>query len=47
MLDGSALVSRKAVFADMLDTPIAELTMGNQVDAAQDLVDARALGISQ
>lgn len=27
----------------MLDTPIAELTVRNDVDAAQDLVDARTL----
>jgi len=36
-------VSRGSMFADVLDAPIAELAMGDDIDASEDLVDARTL----
>ena len=43
MFGGTTLVSRKAVLADVLDAPVAELAMSDQIDAGDDFVDARAL----
>ena len=43
MVDGSAAISWQAVLTDMLDAPIPELAMCYDVDAAQDLIDARTL----
>ncbi len=43
MVDRPATVCRGAVFADVLDAPVAELAMGDNVDAGQDFVDAGAL----
>jgi hypothetical protein len=43
VVDGTAAVCRSSVFAYMLDTPIAKLTMGNNINVCQDLFNARAL----
>jgi len=43
MVDSPAAIRRSTVFADMLDTPVAELTMGNNVDVCQNFFNARAL----
>lgn len=43
VVDGTSAVSRGAVLADVLDAPVAELAMGDNIDAGKDLVDAGAL----
>lgn len=43
MLNGAATIGRGAVLANMLNAPIPELTMGDDIDAGQYLFDARAL----
>lgn len=43
VVDGAATVRRAAVLTDVLDAPVAELTMGHHIDAGKNLVDARAL----
>ena len=43
MVDGTATVSWKSVLTDVLDAPIPKLTMCNDVDTAQDLIDTRSL----
>ena len=43
VIDSTATVSRCCVFADVLDTPITKLTVGNNVNAGEDFVDARTL----
>jgi len=43
MVDGSGAVSWGAVLADMLDAPVAELAMGDDVDAREYFVDAGPL----
>lgn len=43
MLDGTTLVSRTTVLANVLDTPITELAMRDNVDTTEDFVDARTL----
>ena len=40
---GTATISRKAMLADVLDAPVAELAMRDNVDAVEDLVDAGTL----
>lgn len=47
MVNGSAAISWGAVLADMLDAPIAELTMSNDINAGKDLFDAWALSSCQ
>lgn len=46
MVDGAASVGRCAVFADMLNAPIAELTMSHDIDACKYFLDTRALNTS-
>lgn len=43
MIDGSATVCRGTVLADVLDAPVAELTMSHNVDVGKYLLDARTL----
>lgn len=43
VVDGAATVGRGTVLADVLDAPVAELAMGNDVDVGKDLLDAGAL----
>lgn len=47
MVDGSAAIGRSTVLADVLDTPITKLTVGNDIDTGEDFVDARALQVGQ
>ena len=43
VVDGTSTVRRAAVLADVLDAPITELTMSNDINAGKNFVDARAL----
>lgn len=43
MVNGTATISRGTVFANVLDAPVAELTMGDDVNAGQNLLDTWAL----
>lgn len=43
MVNGAAAVRRGAVFANVLNAPIAELTMSDDVDVGEDFLNARAL----
>lgn len=43
VVNGPATVGRSTMFANMLDAPIAELAMGDDIDASQNLVDTGAL----
>lgn len=46
MVNCSATISWCSMFADMLNTPIAKLTMGNDVDTSEDFLNARTLWYS-
>ena len=43
VVDNAALVWRRTVLAEVLDTPVAELTMRNEINVGDDLFDGRAL----
>lgn len=43
VVDNAALVRRRAVLAEVLDTPVAELTMRNEINVGDHLFDGRAL----
>jgi hypothetical protein len=43
VVNGSASIGRRSVFADMLNAPIAELAVCDDIDAGKNLVDARTL----
>jgi hypothetical protein len=43
MIDSAATVSRKPMLANMLNTPVAELTTRDKIDAGEDFVDAGTL----
>ena len=43
MINSSATVCRRSVLADVLDTPVAELAVGDDIDASKNLVDAGTL----
>lgn len=43
LVDGPAAVGGSTMLANVLDAPIAELTLGNDVDVRNHLVDTRAL----
>ena len=43
VVDNAALVGWRAMLAQMLDTPVAKLTMGNEVDACDDFLDGWTL----
>lgn len=43
MINGAAAVGRGSMLADVLDAPVAELTVGDDIDASKDFVDARTL----
>lgn len=43
VIDSTASINRCPVLADVLNAPVAKLTMSNDVDAVQDLSDARTL----
>lgn len=42
VIDGTSAVWRRAVLADMLDAPIAELAMGDDINAGKDFIDTWA-----
>jgi len=43
MFYGTALVMWGSMFADMLDTPVAKLAVGEEVDFCKDLFDGLTL----
>ena len=43
VVDDAALVRWRTMFAQVLDTPISELAMGNEIDACNDFFNGRAL----
>lgn len=43
MVDGTVAVGKSAVLADVLDAPVTELTVSDNIDAGKDLADARTL----
>lgn len=43
VVDGTAAIGGSAMLADVLDAPVAELTMGDDVDVCQDLLNAGTL----
>jgi hypothetical protein len=43
MIDGATTIGGSAMFADVLNAPIAELSVGDNIDAGQHLVDTWAL----
>lgn len=43
MLDSTTFVSGATVLADVLNAPVAELTMRDNVNTGEDFVDARTL----
>ena len=43
MIDGSASILWRSVLAYVLNAPVAELSMSDNVNARQDFIDARAL----
>lgn len=43
VVNGAAPIGRGTMLADMLDAPIAELAMSNDIDTSKNLVDARTL----
>jgi len=43
MINSAATISWGTMLADVLNAPIAELTMSNNVDTGKDLLNARAL----
>lgn len=43
MINGAATISWGTMFADVLDAPVTELAMSNNVNACQDFLNARAL----
>jgi hypothetical protein len=44
MVNDSALVWRGAVLAEMLNTPISKLPVGDEINVVDDFFDGRALG---
>lgn len=43
MVDDAAFVRWRAVLAQVLDTPVAKLTMGDKINACDDFLDGRTL----
>ena len=43
VVDGTAAISRGTMLADVLNAPVAELAMSNDIDTSEDFVDARTL----
>ena len=43
MVNGATTIRRETVLANVLNAPVAKLTMGNDINAVQDFVDARTL----
>ena len=47
MVDSAASISGSAMLADVLDTPVPKLPMGNDVDAVENFVDAWTLFVGR
>ena len=45
MVSSSTTIGGSTVFADVLDTPVAELAVSDNIDARQDFVDTGSLGL--
>lgn len=45
MLNGTILVVRSTVLADVLDAPVSELTVGEDVNFGYHLFDGRTLSV--
>jgi hypothetical protein len=43
VVDSTAAVGRSSMFADVLDAPVSELAMGDDIDTGKDFVDTGAL----
>lgn len=43
MVDGPASILRRPMLTDMLNTPVAELAVSDNINACKNLIDARAL----
>lgn len=43
MVDGTTAIRRSTVLTDMLNAPVAELAMGDDVDVCEDFFDAGSL----
>ena len=43
MVNNAALVGRRTMFTQVLDAPVAELTMGDEIDVSNDFLNRRAL----
>ena len=43
VVDGTATIGRSAVLTDMLDAPVTELAVGDNIDAGEHFVDAGTL----
>lgn len=43
MINGTAAVRRGTMLTDMLDAPVAKLTMGHNVDVGENLLNAGSL----
>ena len=43
MVNRTASILRSSVFANMLDAPISELAVGDNVNAGEDFIDTRSL----
>ena len=43
MVNGTASILGRSMFADMLDAPVSELAVGNNVNACKNFIDAGAL----
>jgi hypothetical protein len=43
MVNGTAAIGRGTMLADVLNAPVAELAMSNDIDTSENFVDARTL----
>lgn len=43
VVDRTASILRRSVFADMLNAPVSELAMSNNINACEDFIDTRPL----
>jgi hypothetical protein len=43
MVDSTVTISRSAVLADVLDAPVAELSVGDDINTGENFVDTGAL----
>lgn len=43
VVDGAASISRSTMLANVLDAPVSELAVSDDIDASKDLIDTRSL----